>query len=80
MQHTIPISTSIKVLKHFTLNPKLNITERWYLSQIRKEWDANSNNIITDTIKKFTRGHNYTFSAGINTKIYGGMQFKNKSI
>ena len=80
MQHTIPISTSIKVLKHFTLNPKLNITERWYLSQIRKEWDANSNNIITDTIKKFTRGHNYTFSAGINTKIYGTMQFKNKSI
>src|SRR5207249_8047831 len=35
VQHTIPISTSIKMLKYFSLTPSLNYTERWYLETIR---------------------------------------------
>ena len=76
MKHTIPISTSVKVLKHFTLTPRISLTERWYLSQIQKSWDGNS--VITDTLHKFTRAHDYSFSTGLNTKIYGLIQF-NKS-
>ena len=76
MKHTIPISTSIKVLKHFTLTPRVSLTERWYLSQIQKSWKGNS--VITDTLPKFTRAHDYSFSTGLNTKIYGLIQF-NKS-
>ena len=71
MKHNIPVSTSIKVLKHFTLKPSFNLTERWHLSQTEKRWDTNSKSIITDTLHKFTRGHNYNFSTSINTKIYG---------
>jgi len=78
MKHNIPISTSIKVLKHFTLNTSFNLTERWYLSQTEKRWNTNSKSIITDTLFKFTRGHNYNLSTGLNTKIYGMIQF-NKS-
>lgn len=80
MKHIIPISTSIKMLKHFTLKPSFNLTERWYLSQIEKKWNANSNSIITDTLHKFTRGHNYNFSTALNTKIYGMVQFKKSKI
>ena len=80
MKHNIPISTSIKVLKHFTLNPSFNLTERWYLSQTEKRWDANSNRLITDTLHKFTRAHNYSFSTGLNTKIYGMVQFNKSKI
>jgi hypothetical protein len=80
MKHSIPISTSIKVLKHFTLNPSFNLTERWYLSQTEKRWDANSNRLITDTLHKFTRAHNYSFSTGLNTKIYGMVQFNKSKI
>ena len=80
MKHNIPISTSIKVLKYFTLNPNFILTERWYLSQIEKEWDANSNSIITDTLHKFTRGNDYSFSTGLNTKIYGMVQFQKSKI
>ena len=80
MKHNIPISTSIKVLKHFTLKPSFNLTERWYLSQTEKRWDANSKSIITDTIHKFTRGHNYSLSTALNTKIYGMVQFNKSKI
>ncbi len=78
MKHTIPISTSVKVLKHFTLTPRVSLTERWYLSQIQKSWDGNS--VITDTLHKFTRGHDYSFSTGLNTKIYGLIQFNKSKI
>ena len=80
MKHNIPISTSIKVLKHFMLKPSFNLTERWYLSQIEKKWDTNSNSIITDTTYKFTRGHNYSFSTGLNTKVYGMVHFNKSKI
>jgi hypothetical protein len=80
MKHNIPISTSIKVLRHFTLTPSFNLTERWYLSQTEKRWDANNNSLITDTLHKFTRGHNYSFSTGLNTKIYGMIQFNKSKI
>jgi len=80
MSHNIPISTSIKILKYFTLNPSFNLTERWYLNQIEKKWDNDNNILITDTINKFTRGHNYNLSTSLNTKIYGLLEFKNKKI
>ena len=71
IRHNIPISTSIKVLKHFTFSPRFNYTERWYSNQINKTWDITGSTVITDTINKFTRAGEYNFSAGLNTKIYG---------
>lgn len=78
MKHNIPISTSIKVLKHFTLSPRFNLSERWYLSQIEKNW--NGSEVITDTLHKFTRAHDYSMSASLNTKLYGIAQFKKGKI
>ena len=78
MKHSIPISTSVKILKYFTFTPRINMTERWYLSQIEKSWDGKS--ITTDTIQKFTRGYDYSFSTGLNTKIYGVIQSNNRKI
>ena len=80
MRHSIPISTSIKIFKHFNLTPSLNLTERWYSNQITKTWNENDSTLNTDTIYKFTRGHDYSFSTGINTKIYGIVNFKKSKI
>ena len=80
MRHNIPISTSIRVLKYFNLTPSLNFTERWYMNQIEKTWNENDSTVTTDTIHKFTRGHNYNFSTGLNTKIYGLVKFKKHKI
>jgi hypothetical protein len=80
MKHNIPISTSIRIFKHFNLTPSLNLTERWYLNQIEKTWNENDSTVTTDTIHKFTRGHDYNFSTGLSTKIYGLVQFKKSKV
>jgi len=80
MKHNIPISTSIRVLKHFNLTPSFNLTERWYLNQIEKNWSDSDLTPTNDTIHKFTRAHDYNFSTGLNTKIYGLVKFKKSKI
>ena len=76
IRHSIPISTSVKVLKYFTFSPRINYTERWYTNQINKSWNSTDSTIITDTLNKFTRAGEYNITAGLNTKIYGLVQFK----
>lgn len=78
MRHNIPISASFKILKYFTFSQNINISERWYLNQINKEW--NGTKITTDTIYKFTRGGDFNISSSINTKIYGVTQFQKGKI
>ena len=80
IRHSIPISTSIKVLKYFTFSPRINYTERWYTNQINKSWNSIDSTIITDTLNKFTRAGEYNITAGLNTKIYGLVQFKKGKI
>ena len=80
IRHSIPISTSIKVLKYFTFSPRINYTGRWYTNQINKNWDSSDSTLITDTVNKFTRAGEYNISAGLNTKIYGLIQFKKGKI
>jgi len=78
IKHSIPISTSVKIFKYFTFSPRFNLTERWYLSQIKKSWNGSS--VITDTLQKFTRAHDYSMSASLNTKLYGITEFKKGKI
>ena len=80
IKHTIPISTSMKIFKHFTLSPKINFTERWYSNQIQKNWNIQDSLLMTDTINKFTRAGEYNISTSINTKIYGLLQFNKGKI
>ena len=80
IRHSIPISTSVKVLKYFTFSPRINYTERWYTNQISKSLNSLDSTIITDTLNKFTRAGEYNITAGLNTKIYGLVQFKKGKI
>ena len=80
IKHSIPISSSFKILKYFTFNQNLNLSDRWYFNQIEKNWDTITHLTKTDTIHKFTRGMSYNLSSSINTKIYGIAQFKKGKI
>lgn len=80
IKHTIPINTSIKMMKYFTLTPSFNYTELWYLKTTEKSIDKNTNTVISDTISKFARGGYYNTSANLTTKFYGIYLFKNKRI
>ncbi len=81
VKHSIPISTSFKVLKYFTLNPAVNYSEIWYLKTIYKAWDTTQiGNVRTDTINNFARGSTYSTSANLTTKLYGMYNFKGSGI
>ena len=80
MKHSIPLSTSFKVLKHFTVNPTFNYSEIWYLESVNKSLRSNSNQIDTDTIGGFVRGNTYNMAVNMSTKIYGMYQYRGKLI
>lgn len=75
MQHTIPISTNIKI-GYVTINPNMNFTERWYFQTIRNRWDNDSRNVFQDTVSGFERFGQASFNTGISTKIYGMYSMK----
>lgn len=77
MQHSIPVSTSLKFLKHFTLTPTFTYTDRWYFQTLEKEWDNELQALNTDTLRGFRRAGEYNVNANVTTKIYGMYQFKN---
>lgn len=74
IQHTPQVAYSMKLLKYFTLNPSVNYQERWYFEKL--QWNENDVNAKPDTIRGFNRIANYSFGAGVNTRIYGTYFFK----
>lgn len=89
IQHSIPISTSLKAFKYFTISPGINYTERWYFNSIQKNWDSAKplsdtstffGAMVTDTVKGFYRVYDYNLSASISTTIYGMYQFKHSPV
>jgi len=80
MSHSIPVSTSFKILKHFTLSPSVTYNERWYPETIRKNYIAGEDSIVTDTIKGFRAARDFIFSTSLNTRVYGMVQMKKGKI
>ncbi|HEY0654049.1 MAG TPA: putative LPS assembly protein LptD [Chryseosolibacter sp.] len=78
VRHTIPVSYSFKMLKHFTVSPTINYEEKWYFERL--DWSrAADSTFVADTIPGFNRIANYSFSAGVATRIYGMYHFKRKT-
>ena len=80
IQHSVPINTSFTVAKYFTVSPGINYTERWYLKTIRKEWNEETKSVLVDTVNAFKAARDFGFSANLNTRIYGMVQFKRGKI
>lgn len=89
MQHNIPVSVNLKVLKYFTLTPNITYSEKWYSATINKVWvndtlvTITNNDTITkvgyvrtDTIGGFKTARDYSFSSALSTKLYGMIQFR----
>ncbi|KAA3646927.1 MAG: LPS-assembly protein LptD [Bacteroidetes bacterium] len=75
-RHSIPLSTSFKLLKFFNLNPSLSTNQIVSFRTIRKEYDPSKNQVIRDTISEIKTGETYSFNTTMSTKIYGMFQFK----
>lgn len=78
VRHEIPLTTSVKALKHFTLSPSINYNEVWYFEKLNWGLDESKEKaIVLDTIQQFNRISNYSTSISLNTRIYGMYISKN---
>ena len=77
VKHEIPISTSVKALKHFTMSPSISYSELWYFEKLNWALDESETAVIVDTIKQFNRIANYSTGVSLNTRIYGMYISKN---
>jgi len=81
VRFSIPLSTSIKVLKFFTLSPSLNWDEIWYFDKLTWEQDATTQEIkVKEKTSGFNRVSTYSASVSLNTRIYGTVFFKKGSV
>ncbi len=86
IQHSIPLSTSVKVLKYFNLSPSFNFTDRTYFERTFKSSGMYINNgKLEDTImynkqKGVYNVFDYSYGLGLGTILYGMYQFKSERI
>jgi hypothetical protein len=76
IQHQIPIGVNFNIFNYFQFNAGVNYTERWYFQSINEHF-ARADSLVIDTVPGFKRVGNYNLTAGLSTKIYGLMTFKN---
>ncbi len=88
VQHSIPISHSFRVLKHFNLSNSINYNERWYFQKVEQRWEDDETNgeippgenipgqVVRDTVPGFYAVRDFNYSASLNTKIFGMVQLR----
>lgn len=78
IQHDIPVSLSLNILKFFQFNSGMQYSEKWYLQTIRKRLEPVASGFApaTDTIQGFSRVYDYSLNSGLSTKMYGKFNFK----
>ncbi len=76
VQHSIPLSSTVKVLRYFNWTNSLQYKERWHWSTIDRTYDAATGTLTTDTVRGFKSNREFSFSSSLSTRIYGMFQFK----
>ena len=77
IRHSLPLSTSFKLLKFFTVSPGINFEERWYFEKLNWNYNKTDERFVADTIDVFNRVYNYSGGASLTTRIYGTYLSKN---
>lgn len=67
----LPLSTNLKVLKYFTLNPGIDYTGFTYFKRERKVYDSENDTVINQPEKGLFTAHQYSVRAGFSTRLYG---------
>ncbi len=85
IEHKVPLSTSLKVLKYFNLSPSINLTDRMYFKRTMHDITTytTSDGVIKDTVvdniqKGFYNVYDYSTSLSLGTTVYGMYGFKSK--
>lgn len=82
--HTIPVSTTIKLLKHFSLNPSFNFKSTMYKDNLNWNTVKGRNGFDSATVATLNRQgsmiNTYNASLSLTTRIYGTFFIKKLGI
>ncbi|MES2560953.1 MAG: putative LPS assembly protein LptD [Bacteroidota bacterium] len=73
MVHSVPIQTSFKIMKFYTLSTSLSLQEYWYGQTIRK--DTLNGSVVSRNVNGFERAFTFEPRVGLNTRYYGIKNF-----
>ena len=76
ISHSVPISSTVKVLKYFNWTNSINYNARWHFNSIRKSLDESTNQVVTDTVWGLITNRDASFSSSLSTRLYGVFNFK----
>ena len=76
VQHSIPLSSSIKLFKYLNWTNSVSYNERWHWSTIRKSYDTATAVTTIDTVRAFRSNRDVSFSTSLSTRIYGMFNFR----
>ena len=83
VKQSIPVSSTIKLLKYFNMTNGISYTQRWYSQKHEKHWVTEPGNegvdttfIKTDTTNGFYMLHDFSLSSSVNTRLYGMLAFR----
>lgn len=78
IQHTIPVSSNVKVGKFITWNNTFNYNERWYFQSTEKSFyqDQDTAYLKEDTLQGFTTARDFNYSSTMSTRIYAMYQLR----
>lgn len=76
VQQSVPLSSSVKVLRFLNWTNSISYNERWHWSTIEKNYDSQTGILTTDTVRGFRANRDFSFSSSLSTRIYGMFQFK----
>ena len=76
IRHSIPLTTNFKVFKYFSLSASTSYDETWVFETVRKYYDVDEDDIITEPVKGFDAYRTYNFSTNLGTTIYGMFDFR----
>lgn len=77
IKFNLPLGTSIKMLKFFTLSPNISFDEIWYFDKL--DWGLNEDRtqmVVKDTIQGFNTITNYSGGVSTTTRLYGMYLFR----
>ncbi len=79
IRHNLGLSTSLKIW-HFSFNPGVNYTDRWYFQTIERRLDPTTLESRIDTISGFKTARDWSVNGNLTTKLFGMYQFKGDRI
>ncbi len=79
IRHQVPVSTSLSLLKFFTLSPSFNYNEVWFSKELAYSYLPGEEAVRVDTINGFSRASSWTSGVSLNTLVYGTYFFDGDS-